>query len=187
VSARRSLTRFLSVSSLVHRFAFSRWWVPSARSFLFRVLICPSLFPLQDVSLPRPLTSFPCPHLFVVLRSPDGECPLLALFLSVSSLVHFSALSRKSVPLARSLSFRILTCLLSCALQNVSAPRSLSFRVLTCPSLCTLQWVSAPRSLAFFPCPHLCIVLRSPVGECPSLARFLSVFSLVRRSALSRR
>jgi hypothetical protein len=69
----------------------------SAPHFLafFRVLTCPSLCDLQDVSAPRSLAFFPRPHLSVARRSPGSECPSLARFLSVSSPVCRSALSRE--------------------------------------------------------------------------------------------
>ena len=103
------------------------------------------------------------------------------------------------MPLARSVSFRILKCPSLCCLQNVSVPRSVGFFpcqcpdeylpplspgsersslgqfvscVLTSPLLCRLQEVSAPRSVGFFPCPEKSLPLLSPECECPSLARF---------------
>jgi hypothetical protein len=134
------------------------------------------------------LAFFPRRHLFVALPSPVGEC--------------FSAPRPLTSP-----SFRVFTCPLLCPLQFVGASSSLSLHVLTCPSLCALQQVSAPlslacflsissivhiqnastsRSLSFFPCPHLSVALPPPGSEFPSLVHFLSLSSLVRRSALSR-
>jgi hypothetical protein len=86
---------------------------------------------------------------------------MLARFHSVSSLV------------------RLVT------LQLVSTPRSLAFGLLTYLSFCALQLVSTPRSFSFLSCPHLSVALRSPGREYPSLFRFLSVFVLIYRSALS--
>ena len=70
------------------------------------------------------------------------------------------------MPLAHSLSLRVLTCP-RCALQGVSAPRSLTF--FSCANLssrCALQEVSAP-TLAFFPCPHSSLPMRAPGSESP--------------------
>jgi hypothetical protein len=153
------------------------------------------------------LAFFLCPHLPIAPRCPGSECPSRARALSISSLVRPSALSSKYVPLVRSLSFLVLTCPLLCALQLVSAPRSLTFFPCSHLSLAdALQLVSTPCSLAFFlcshlsvalpspgsecpcslaffPCPHLSVALRSPASECLSPAHYLSLSSLLRRSA----
>jgi hypothetical protein len=148
--------------------------VPLARSLFFGILICPSICTLQDVSARRLLGLFPCLHLSVALHSPGRECPLLAGFLSVSSLFHRSAFSRRCVSLARFPSMSSLVRRSSLSRRWVPVACGLSFHVLTYLSICALQMVSSPHSLASASCPHLSFSLRSPVGECPSLARFLS-------------
>ena len=54
--------------------------------------------------------------------------------------------------------------------------RSVPFRVLINPSLCRLQDVSEPRLVGFFPYPDKLLPLLSPVCECVSLGRCLSVY-----------
>jgi hypothetical protein len=88
------------------------------------------------------------------------------------------------VTFARSLSFRVLTCPSLCAPQQVGAPYLFSFRLLTCPLLCALQLVSVPCSFSFFPCPDFSVVLRSPVGEFPSLGHFFHILTCLLLYAL---
>jgi hypothetical protein len=54
--------------------------------------------------------------------------------------------------------------------------RSHSFHVLNCPFRYGLQEVCAPCSVAFFPCSNLSLPMWSPVCECRSLSRILSVY-----------
>jgi len=163
------------------------------------------------VSIPRSPAFSSCPHLSLpIICSPVRECPSLTGSLSVSSLIHPDGLPRRWVPLAPSLSFRLLTYSSRCALQEVSTPRSLAFfpcphlslpirsPECECPSLARFPSMTPPvppmrfpeseclRSLALFPCPHLSLVMRSLVRECPSLARSPSAPSLIPRSTLSR-
>jgi hypothetical protein len=143
------------------------------------------LYPPQFVSAPRLPAVLPCPHLSIALHPPVRECPSLACLLSVSSLFVALRVLGSECP-SPSLFSYVLTRSSDCALQGVSAPPSLSFRVLTCSSDCALQAVSAPGSLAFFPCSHLSVALCSSGSECSPLSRFLFVPSLVCRSAFSR-
>jgi hypothetical protein len=105
------------------------------------------------VSAPLSVNSFPYPDLSLALLSPVCECPSLCRCIPCPDislplwflesgcsfpghfpcpdLSHPSAVSRKWVPLARLLSFHVLTCPFLCGPQEVRAPRSISFRILT--------------------------------------------------------
>jgi hypothetical protein len=100
--------------------------------------------------------------------------PLLDPSLSLSRQAPPSTFSSLWVPLARSLSFRVLTSPFSCCLQFVSDPCSApSVLVLTSPSLCHIQRVSVSYSVSFFPCPDKYLPLLSPESECPLFSHFL--------------
>jgi hypothetical protein len=69
----------------------------------FRVFTCTSLYGLQEVSAPFSI-AFLCPQLSIALCSPGSEYSSPARSISVSSLFRRSALFRKWVPVAGSLS-----------------------------------------------------------------------------------
>jgi hypothetical protein len=146
---------------------------------LFRVLTYPPVCALQLVSASRSLRLFLYPNLSLRLRSPASESPSLTRIVCVSRLVPPSALSSWWAPFARSDCYRVLTCSSVCALQSVSAPRSL--QLFPCPegALCLRSPASEYPSLTWIvPCPDLSLSLRSPESECPLLARIVSVSNL---------
>jgi hypothetical protein len=91
VGAPYSLSDNVLTSPSFYTFQF----VSAPCSLSFRVLTCPSLGALQNVSAHRSLAFFPCPHMSVILQFLASKCPMPARFLSLSSLVHHFALSRK--------------------------------------------------------------------------------------------
>jgi len=80
------------------------------------------------------------------------------------------------VPVTQSLSFCVLTSPSLSGLQPVGACHAVAFFPCADKSLpLGLQLVGACRSVAFSPCADKSHPLWSPVGECPSLCRFLSM------------
>jgi len=75
------------------------------------------------------------------------------------------------VPLARSLSLRVLVCPFQCILQRVSPHSVLSFCILTSPSLCVLSlWVTLTRSLSFRLIEHSLALWQWCLSSMPGLA-----------------
>ena len=103
------------------------------RSDSLRVLTCPSLCGLQEVSEPRSVGFFGCPDLSLPVRSPVGE------WASVGRIL-------------RSDSLRVLICTSLCGLQLVSGPRSVG--LFACPDLSLpvwspgSEWASVGRTLS---------------------------------------